>query len=72
MDSFDFVEVLAKFSKSMRHGLISIQSLNDVDGVDRQKVKALADSVRHVHEETAIYLASIIGSPRACSSSNSV
>ena len=35
-----------EFSKSIRHGLISLESLNDLQGVDPQRVSALAASVR--------------------------
>lgn len=61
MSVFDAIEVLAEFSKSIRHSLIALEGLGDVDGVDPAKVSALADSVRHVHAETADYLASVIG-----------
>lgn len=59
--AFDAVEILAEFSKSIRHGLIALEGLGDVDGVDQGKVSALTDSVRQVHAETAGYLASVIG-----------
>jgi hypothetical protein len=62
MSVFDAVEVLAEFSKSIRHSLIALEGLHDLDGVDQRKVSALADSVRHVHAETADYLAFVIGS----------
>jgi len=59
--AFDAVEILAEFSKAIRHGLIAMEGLNDLDGVDPAKVSALTDSVRQVHAETAGYLASVIG-----------
>ncbi|MEO8127330.1 MAG: hypothetical protein ABJF23_31525 [Bryobacteraceae bacterium] len=61
MSVFDAVEVLAEFSKAIRHGLIALEGLYDLDGVDRGKMCALTDSVRQVHAETADYLASVIG-----------
>ncbi len=61
MTIFDAVEILAEFSKSIRHGLIVLEGLQDLDGVDQGKVSALADAVRHVHAETADYVASVIG-----------
>ncbi len=60
MSVFDTVEVLAEFSKAIRHGLIALEGLHDLDDVDQRKVSTLADSVRHVHAETADYLASVI------------
>jgi len=62
MSVFDAVEILGEFSKAIRLGLIALEGLHDCDGVDQGKVSALADSVRHVHAETADYLAFIIGS----------
>jgi hypothetical protein len=59
--AFDAVEILAEFSKAIRHGLIALEGLGDVDGVDPAKVSALTDSVRQVHADTAGYLASVIG-----------
>lgn len=53
---------MAEFSKAIRHGVISLESLNDLDGVDRCKVSALADSVRLAHEEATAYIVSLIGS----------
>ncbi len=61
MSVFDAVEILGEFSKAIRIGLIALEGLHDCDGVDQGKVSALADSVRHVHAETADYLASVIG-----------
>lgn len=59
--AFDVVEILGEFSKSIRHSLIVLEGLGDVDGVDQGKVSALANSVRCAHAETADYLASVIG-----------
>jgi hypothetical protein len=50
---FDAVEILAGFSKAIRRGLIALEGLGDIDGVDPGKVCALTDSVRQVHAETA-------------------
>jgi hypothetical protein len=61
LDTFSTVEVLAEFSKSIRLGLISLECLNDLDGVDRQKVGTLADSVRHAHAEATKYMVTLIG-----------
>ena len=60
MNSFDTVEIMFEFSKSIRHGLISLESLNDLDGVDPCKVTALADSVRLAHEEATRYMVTLI------------
>ena len=62
MNSFDTVEIMFEFSKSIRHGLISLESLNDLDGVDPCKVTALADSVRLAHEEATRYMMTLISS----------
>jgi hypothetical protein len=51
LSAFDTVEILAEFSKAIRHGLIALESLHDLDGVDPAQVNALADSVRRVHSE---------------------
>jgi hypothetical protein len=60
--SFDAVEILAEFSKAIRHGLIALEGLRDLDGVDPAKVSALTDCVRQAHAEASSYLASLIGS----------
>ncbi len=65
MSAFDTVEILAEFSKAIRHGLIALESLHDLDGVDPAKVDALADSVRRVHSEATGYLVSVIGTTSA-------
>lgn len=60
MDTFSTVEVLAEFSKSIRLGLISLECLNDLDGVDRQKVSTLAESVRRAHAEATAFMVTLI------------
>lgn len=60
MSAFDTVEILAEFSKAIRHGLIALESLHDLDGTDSTKIDALADSVRRVHLEATGYLVSVI------------
>lgn len=61
MTAFDVVEILCEFSKAIRHGLIALEGLNDIDGVDPIRVSALTDSVRQAHAEATGYLASLIG-----------
>jgi hypothetical protein len=61
LNSFDTVEIMFEFSKSIRHGLISLESLNDLAGADPQRVSALAASVRHAHEEATAYMVTLIG-----------
>ena len=61
MNSFDTVEIMFEFSKSIRHGLISLESLNDLDGVDRHRVAALSESVRLAHAEATAYIVTLIG-----------
>lgn len=58
---FDAVEVLGEFSKAIRLGLIALDGLHELDGVDQGRVNSLADFVRRAHAETADYLASFIG-----------
>ncbi len=60
MSVFDVVEVLGEFSRSIRTGLIVLEGLHDCDGVDQEKVSALADALRRAHSGTADYLASVI------------
>jgi hypothetical protein len=60
MDSFDLSDVLAEYSRSVRHSLISIESLHDVPGTDREKVNALAYSVRRAHAQTTAYIAALL------------
>jgi hypothetical protein len=61
LDTFSTVEVMAEFSKSIRLGLISLECLNDLDGVDRQKVSSLAESVRRVHADATAFMVSLLG-----------
>jgi hypothetical protein len=61
LSAFDTVEILAEFSKAIRHGLISLECLRELEGVDPAKVKALTNSVRRVHSEATDYLVSVIG-----------
>ena len=61
MNSFDTVEIMFEFSKAIRHSVIALESLSDLDGVDRQKVSALAASVRHAHEEATAYMITLMG-----------
>jgi hypothetical protein len=60
LSAFDTVEVLAEFSKAIRHGLIALESLHDLDGIDPNRVTALAHSVRQAHTEATGYLVSVI------------
>jgi hypothetical protein len=52
LSSFDLADVLAEYSRAVRHSLISIESLHDVPGTDRERVSALAQSVRRSHAQT--------------------
>jgi hypothetical protein len=61
LSTFDTVEILAEFSKSVRHSLIVLESLRDISGIDTAKVNALADSVRYAHSQVTGYLVSVIG-----------
>jgi hypothetical protein len=61
VSAFDTVEVLAEFSKAIRHGLIVLESLHDLDGIDPDRVTALADSVRQAHAKATGYLVAVIG-----------
>jgi hypothetical protein len=60
LSSFDLADVLAEYSRAVRHSLISISSLRDVTGTDREKVEALAQSVRLAHAEATAYIASLL------------
>ncbi|HXP86235.1 MAG TPA: hypothetical protein VN841_16030 [Bryobacteraceae bacterium] len=60
MSSFDLTDVLAEYSRAVRHSLISIESLRDVPGIDREKVSALAQSVRNAHAQVTVYIASLL------------
>lgn len=61
MNSFDTVEIMFEFSKAIRHGVIALESLNDLEGADPQRVSALAASARHAHEEATAYMVTLIG-----------
>ncbi|MGD1094028.1 MAG: hypothetical protein ABSB35_18850 [Bryobacteraceae bacterium] len=65
MDTFSTVEVMFEFSKAIRHGVIALEGLNELDGVDREKVSALAASVRHAHAEATAYMVTLIGAGSA-------
>jgi hypothetical protein len=60
MTSFDLAEVLAEYSRAVQHSLISIESLHDVAGIDREKVNALAQSVHNAHAQATVYIASLL------------
>ncbi len=60
MSSFDLADVLAEYSRAVRHSLISITSLQDVPGTDREKISALAQSVRVAHADATAYIASLL------------
>lgn len=60
MDTFSTVEIMFEFSKSIRHGIISLESLNDLEGVDPRRVSALATSVRNAHEEATAYMVTLM------------
>ena len=60
MDSFDTVEIMFEFSKAIRHGLISLESLKDLKGVDRHRVSSLSESVRVAHAEATAYMVTLI------------
>jgi hypothetical protein len=49
-----------EFSKAIRLGLISLESLNDLEGVDGCKVSALAESFRQAHDAATEYMVSLI------------
>ncbi len=61
LDTFGTVEIMFEFSKAIRHGLITLESLNELDGADRHKFSALSEGVRLAHEEAASYIVSLIG-----------
>lgn len=60
MSSFDLADVLAEYSRAVRHSLISIECLNDVPGTNQEIVSALALSMRHTHAQTSAYIASLM------------
>ena len=64
LDAFELMEIAAEFSRAMRHSLISIASLNGVDGTNRQKVAGLGEALCRVHEEATVYLAELISLSR--------
>jgi hypothetical protein len=65
LNSFDLADVLAEYSRAVRHSLISIECLHDVPGTDSEKVSALAQSVRHSHAQATAYIASLLESNAA-------
>ena len=54
--SFDTVEIMFEFSNALRHGVVALESLNELDGVDRHRVSALTNSVRLAHQEATAYV----------------
>jgi hypothetical protein len=71
LSSFDLSDVLAEYSRSVRHSLISIESLHDVPGTDREKISTLAHSVRHAHAQTTAYIASLLEANAAAEADSS-
>jgi hypothetical protein len=71
LSSFDLADVLAEYSRAVRISLISIECLNDDPGTDREKVSALAWSMRHTHAETSAYIASLIEANAAAEAGSS-
>jgi len=65
VDTFSVVEILAEYSKATRHSLIALESLYDLNGIDRERVCTLAESVRKTHSETTAYLVAVIGAARS-------
>lgn len=49
-----------EFSKAIRHSLISLESLNDLEGIDMEKVRILAASVQRIHADVTGYLITLI------------
>lgn len=62
LDAFSMVDALAEYSRATRHSLIALESLHDLQGIDRLKLSALEASVRHTHLEAIVYLISFVGS----------
>jgi hypothetical protein len=60
LDTFSAVEIMFEFSKAIQHGLLSLESLNRLEGVDLQKVSALSESVRRAHAEATAYIVTLI------------
>jgi hypothetical protein len=65
LDTFSAVEIMFEFSKAIQHGLLSLDSLNRLDGVDANKVYALAESVRRAHAEATAYMVMLIAADSA-------
>jgi hypothetical protein len=63
LDSFATVAIMFEFSNAVRYDLISLECLDDLNGVDRQKVTALADSLRRAHADVTGYIVSLIPVP---------
>jgi hypothetical protein len=61
LSTFDTVEILSEFSKAIRHGLIALEGLHDLEGVDPARVSALTDSVHRAHAEITGYVITVIG-----------
>jgi len=61
MSTFDTVEIMFEFSKALRHGIISLESLNELDGVDRRRVSALSESIRVAHADATAYMVTLMG-----------
>jgi hypothetical protein len=49
-----------EFSKSIQNGLMSLESLKGLEGVDPKRVSALTESVRHAHAEAMAYMVTLI------------
>ncbi len=41
LDTFSTVEIMFEFSKAIRHSLIAVESLHDLEGIDKEKVCAV-------------------------------
>jgi hypothetical protein len=51
---------MLEFSKAIRHSPISLESLNDLEGIDTEKLRTLAASVQRTHAEVTGYLVTLI------------
>jgi hypothetical protein len=60
LEPFSTVEIMFEFSKAIQHGLLSLDSLNRLHGVDANKVSALAEAVRRTHAEVTAYIVTLI------------
>jgi hypothetical protein len=60
MSSFDLADVLAEYSRAVRLSLISIESLRDVPGIDRERIGVLAEAVRHTHKQVTAYIVTLV------------